>query len=197
ARDGKVTIPSRRGTAQAPSLDAAYELGRDLERARVSAGWQTAGWKLGFTNQSLWSHLGLDRPIRARIYRETLCVGPIAASELVQPRIEPEIVFGIGADLSKEADEETIAAAIEWAAAGLEVVQCHFDDWKMTPAEAVADAGVHATLAIGSRTEVGTAAGRGLATASCELGCGGVGGARGHGANVLRGPPRDLHPAAR
>src|SRR5262245_41519460 len=126
ARRDRSTIPSRRNTADALSLDAAYALGRELERSRVSAGWQPAGWKLGFTNQSLWSRLGLDSPIRARIYRETICVGGVAVSGLVQPRIEPEVVLGIGADVSQEADVDTIAAAVEWAAAGVEVVECHF-----------------------------------------------------------------------
>jgi 2-keto-4-pentenoate hydratase len=96
---GRFAIASRRGTSEAVSLDAAYELGRDLESERISAGWRPVGWKLGFTNQALWSRLGLDRPIRARIYEQTLCVGELDSSDLVQARIEPEIVFGFGADL--------------------------------------------------------------------------------------------------
>jgi len=188
ARHGRVTVPSRRGTRQAPSLDEAYELGRNLERARVSAGWLTAGWKLGFTNKALWSRLGLDSPFYARVYRETLCVGSVAASELVQPRVEPEVVLGVEADLSKEADAETIAASIEWVAAGLEVVQCHFDDWRMTPAEAVADAGLHAALAIGRRTKVDDAEVRRLSTATCSLVCDGDLVATGRGTDVLGGP---------
>ena len=77
---------------------------------------------------------------------------------------------------------------MEWAAAGLEVVQCHFDDWEMTQAEAVADAGLHVALAIGPRTEVDAATVRGLAMASCDLACDGVLGAKGRGADVLGGP---------
>jgi 2-oxo-3-hexenedioate decarboxylase len=136
----------------------------------------------------LWSRLGLGSPIRARIYRDTLCAGAVAVAEFVQPRIEPEVVLGIGADLPTEADAATIASGVEWAAAGLEVVQCHFDDWEMTPAEAVADAGLHAALAIGPRAHVDAAIARGLATASCDLICDGALVARGHGADVLGGP---------
>jgi len=134
------------------------------------------------------SRLGLDSPIRARIYRETLCAGSLAAAELVQPRIEPEVVLGIGADLAQQVDADAVAAAVEWAAAGLEVVQCHFDGWEMTAAEAVADAGLHAGLAIGPRTEVDAAAVRGLAAASCELVRDGVPVATGYGSDVLGGP---------
>lgn len=49
ARRGRFTIASRKAIPGALSIDAAYALGEDLERERVSAGWRPAGWKLGFT----------------------------------------------------------------------------------------------------------------------------------------------------
>jgi len=193
ARRGRFTITSRQGSSDALSLDAAYELGQDLNRERVSAGWHQAGWKLGFTNQALWSRLGLDSPIRARIYRETLCGGDLDSADLVQPRIEPEIVVGFRADVPQMSDPDVIAAAVEWVAAGLEVVQCHFERWTMTPAEAVADAGVHAGLAIGPPKEVDADAVRTLAAATCHLLLDGVVTATGSGAVVLGGPLNALH----
>ncbi len=193
ARLGRYAITSRRGTGNAVSLHDAYELGQALERERVSAGWRPAGWKLGFTNQALWSKLGLDRPIRARIYDETICGGDLDSAEMVQPRIEPEIVVGFGADVPQMSDPDVIAAAIEWVAAGLEVVQCHFDRWEMTPAEAVADAGVHAALAIGPRAAVKADAVRSLAAATCQLLLDGVVTGTGSGADVLGGPLDALH----
>jgi 2-oxo-3-hexenedioate decarboxylase len=193
ARQGRLTIPSRKGTTDVLSVDAAYELGRDLQRERISAGWRPAGWKLGFTNQALWSRLGLDRPIRARIYRETLCGTDLDSADLVQPRIEPEIVVGFGADVPGMSDRDAIADAVEWVAAGLEVVQCHFDAWEMTPAEAIADAGVHAALAIGPRTMVDGDAVRSLSAATCHLMRDGVLTATGSGADVLGGPLDALH----
>jgi 2-keto-4-pentenoate hydratase len=193
ARRGRFTITSRRDTPEAVSLDDAYALGQDLERERVSAGWRPAGWKLGFTNQALWSKLGLDRPIRARIYDETICSGDLDSADLVQPRIEPEIVVGFGVDVPPMADPDVIAAAVEWVAAGLEVVHCHFERWEMTPAEAVADAGVHAALAIGPRAAVKADAVRSLGAATCQLLLDGVLTATGSGADVLGGPLDALH----
>jgi len=188
AQRGRFAITSGRGTTEAITFEAAYELGRDLERERISAGWRPVGWKLGFTNQALWSRLGLDQPIRARIYEQTLCGGELDSSDLIQPRVEPEIVVGLGADLPRNASTDTIAAAIDWVAAGLEVVRCHFANWEMTPAEAVADAGVHAALVVGRPTRVDPAAARGLAGANCELFRDGILVATGCGADVLGGP---------
>jgi 2-oxo-3-hexenedioate decarboxylase len=193
----RVAADTRSHLVEAPegalSLDAAYELGRDLERERVLAGWRPAGWKLGFTNQALWGQLGLDSPIWARIYSETLCTGRLPVAQLVQPRIEPEIVLGIGADLAQGADIDAAAAAVEWAAAGLELVQAHFTGWEMSPAEAVADAGLHAALAIGPRSEIDAAALCGLAAAKCELVRDGLVVATGRGSNVVAGPLHALH----
>src|SRR5262249_60877113 len=88
-RDG-VTIPGRRTAGEPLSLDAAYELGRDLERMHVAAGWRPAGWKLGFTNQSFWSRLGFDTPLCARIYPERLFRGPVSTARRGQPARRPE-----------------------------------------------------------------------------------------------------------
>jgi 2-keto-4-pentenoate hydratase len=111
----------------------------------------------------------------------------------VQPRIEPEIVVGFKADVPQRADPGAIATAVEWVAAGLEVVQCHFEGWEMTPAEAVADAGVHAALAIGPRSEVDSEAVRSLATATGQLMCDCALAATGRGADVLGSPVDALH----
>jgi 2-keto-4-pentenoate hydratase len=63
----------------------------------------------------------------------------------------------------------------------------------MTPAEAVADAGVHAALAIGPRAEANPRAIRSLEFASCQLLLDGTLIASGIGADVLGGPLIALH----
>ncbi len=165
-----------------------YQIGDALERERLAAGWHKVGWKLGFTNQSQWAALGLDQPFRAPIYSETLIADRVDFDGLVQPRIEPEIVLGIDRDLGQGADLGVIAAAVAWVAVGLEVVHCHFAGWKMSPAEAVADAGLHAALAIGPRRKVSADEVRGLSAYECDLMCNGVPITRGRGLDVLGGP---------
>lgn len=184
ARSTGAVTPSRR----AISLLEGYELGRALERERIAGGWRRVGWKLGFTNQDLWAALGLDQPFRAPVYTETLAQDRIEADGLVQPRIEPEIVLGIGRDVPAGSSRSEIAASIQWAAAGLEVVQCHFERWEMSPAEAVADAGLHAALAIGPRLEITAAEATALSACECVLLCNGRAVATGRGTSVLGGP---------
>jgi 2-keto-4-pentenoate hydratase len=174
------------------TLVEGYEIGRGLELERIAGGWRRVGWKLGFTNQDLWEALGLDQPFRAPVYAETIAPDRIEAASLVQPRIEPEIVLGLVRDLPGGSSRGEIAAAIGWAAAGLEVVQCHFEGWKMSPAEAVADAGLHAALTIGPRLEITAAQAVGLSAYECVLLCDGRPVATGRGSNVLGGPVEAL-----
>lgn len=151
------------------SLQEGYRIAADLEARRLGVGGRRIGWKLGFTNVALWPTQGVDAPFWAPVYAETLVVGSVRADGLVQPRIEPEIVLGLKQDLRLGADLHEVAAAIEWAAPALEVVECHFESWRMTAAEAVADAGLHAALCVGPHTTMDPASALDLANCTCEF----------------------------
>lgn len=184
ARSAGATIPSQR----AITLAEGYEIGNALESERSAAGWHKVGWKLGFTNQSQWAALGLDQPFHAPVYNETVVEGRVAFDRLVQPRIEPEIVFGLDHDLKPGSTLDLIASAVGWVAVGLEIVHCHFEGWKMSPAEAIADGGLHAALAIGPRRKLTPDQVSRLSAHECELMCDGETVTHGRGSDVLGGP---------
>ena len=85
-----------------------------------------------------------------------------------------------------------IAAAVGWVAVGLEVVHCHFKDWNMSPAEAIADPGLHAALAIGPRCRLTPEQIRELSAYECDLLCDGELVTHGFGVDVLGGPLQAL-----
>jgi 2-keto-4-pentenoate hydratase len=68
---------------------------------------------------------------------------------LVQPRIEPEVVFKLAAPVEAGANTHAVLAATEWIAAGFEIVQSHFPDWKFAAADCTAAFGLHAALTVG------------------------------------------------
>ena len=86
-------------TAALPALApaAAYEAARALHRHRLSQGWKPVGRKIGFTNRTIWPRYGVYEPIWGTVYDRTFETNPAAFSlrGLVQPRIEPEICFGL------------------------------------------------------------------------------------------------------
>jgi len=184
ARSASATISSQR----AITMPEGYQIGEALAKERLSGGWHRVGWKLGFTNQSQWAKLGLDQPFHAPVYSETLVARRIDFDGLVQPRIEPEIVLGLAHDLEQGSELDAIAAAVGWVAVGLEVVHCHFAGWEMSPAEAIADAGLHAALAIGARQSLTVDEIAALPGYVCELKGHGKAVSRGYGRDVLGGP---------
>jgi 2-oxo-3-hexenedioate decarboxylase len=143
-------------TASDPSFDiaAAYAVRREIHARRLGSGWQAVGRKIGFTNRSLWPRYGVDRPMWAHIYSRTVRNAPdsratISARRFVQPRIEPEVVFGLKGTVPLTGDARSVLAAVDWIAAGFEIVQCPFPDWKFQVPDCTAAAGLHAALIVG------------------------------------------------
>ena len=142
-------------------LERGYAVGNRLrERLQSERGWRPVGRKIGFTNRATWIEFGLQTPIWAPMYRETVHHSDDGSTELsiasfVAPRIEPEVVVRLADDLPVgPLPVEDIAGRLEWIAIGLEIVDCHYADWQFTAAEAVADFGVHAALVIGPQWPV-------------------------------------------
>ena len=82
--------------------EAGYEAARALHEHRVAAGWRRVGRKIGFTNRTIWPRYGVYEPIWGTVYDRTLIRAAdnrarVRLDGLVNPRIEPEICFGLRA----------------------------------------------------------------------------------------------------
>lgn len=134
------------------SSDAGYAAARALHEHRLARGWRPVGRKIGFTNRTLWPRYGVYEPMWGTVYDRTLIDAPQAHARvplagLVNPRIEPEICFGLRA----APDPADVAAAIGWIAHSVEIVQCHHAGWKVTIADCTASNGLHGRLVVGPR----------------------------------------------
>jgi 2-oxo-3-hexenedioate decarboxylase len=111
---------------------------------------------------------------------------------LVQPRIEPEVVFKLKGPVPVTGDAATLLAAVEWMAPGFELVQSHFPDWKFKAPDCTAAFGLHGALVIGAPVAVTDANRAAIAAAlpMCQvtLRRGDSVVDRGVGANVLDSP---------
>ena len=146
-------------TASDPSFDVAagYAVLREIETRRIAGGWRPVGRKIGFTNRTIWERYGVDRPMWARIWSHTVHQATdggadFAPSGLVQPRIEPEVVFGLRSAVPVTGDARTVLEAVDWVAPGFEIVQSHFPEWKFQAADCTAAFGLHGALIVGPRT---------------------------------------------
>lgn len=195
-------------TTNMPDFDlaAAYEVLRLIERDRHVRAWEPVGRKIGFTNRTIWARYGVSQPMWARMWDRTVRfatngVASVALEPLVQPRIEPEVVFKLAAPISASETAEATLSGVEWFAAGFEIVQCHFLDWRFDLAECTAAFGLHGTLVVGPPTPVvgydPTQLADTFATFTATLSRDGSIVERGGGANVLGSPALALHHLAR
>ena len=149
ARDRRSTTPPPTRQVAGLDLDGAYRVGAALERHLRERGFRRAGWKVGFTNRTVWPRFGLSEPILGPVYEQTLTTA-VPAAELslagfCAPRIEVEVVFG--AEAGESAPDWSRPA---WMAIGFEGVDCHYG-WDLTPADSVADFALHGALVVGTR----------------------------------------------
>ncbi len=175
--------------------EQAYEAARALHRHRLQAGWKPVGRKIGFTNRTIWQRYGVYEPIWGTVYDRSFAEAKEAFARvslrgLVQPRIEPEICFGLKASPAVTRDPERLLEAIDWVAHSVEIVHCYHPDWKVKLADCCAANGLHGRLVLGPKLKVSALPG--LAAALPKVGVVLKKGERvvdrGVGANVLDSP---------
>jgi 2-oxo-3-hexenedioate decarboxylase len=205
--DGGTSWPVGHGVAADGDLDHAYETALAVRRLREARGERVAGIKIGWTNRANWSRQGVAAPMWSTLYdTSTDHCGDACAIDLprtTQPKLEPEIVFGLRAAPAAGATREQVFACLEWLAPGFEIVQSHLPDWRYTPAQTIADGGVHARLVVGRRVPVrelardGAALDALLARTRVRVSEGARAKGEGTGAIVLDGPLNALHQVLR
>src|SRR5437764_9611741 len=145
-------------SARYPGLttEAGYSAALALHRHRLALGWKPLGRKIGFTNRTIWPRYGVYEPIWGMVYDRTAIfaqdhAATLALDGLVQPRIEPEICFGLKSAPRAGCSPGELLGHIEWIAHSIEIVQCHHPAWKLKLADACASNGLHGRLAVGRR----------------------------------------------
>lgn len=177
------------------TLAQAYRVPPLLRASFEARGEKITGRKIGFTNREMWAVYGVQSPVWGYATDRTtheLAHRPIISLEdFVEPRIEPEIMFGLKAAPLPDMNEAALLDCIEWVCLGYEMVQSIFPNWRFAAADTVAANGVHGALLIGARHAIAprkAAWSRELASFTVELYCDGKPSQRGGGALVLDSP---------
>ncbi|HEX5738252.1 MAG TPA: fumarylacetoacetate hydrolase family protein [Hydrogenophaga sp.] len=184
------------------SLDTAYARALEVRQLRIARGEQPKGYKVGFTNRTIWPRYNVFAPIWGSVWSSTLTLceaeAQVSLAHTCQPRLEPEVVFGMRTTPAAHAALDDLFQAIDWVAPGFEVVQSHLPEWKFEAADTVADGGLHAHLLVGQRMPVHELAGSAteldalLATSRVILEKNHQPVEEGQGSNVLDSPLRAL-----
>jgi hypothetical protein len=119
-------------------LEGAYRVTAAVRAAREARGEHPVGRKIGFTNRTIWAEYNVDAPIWGYVYDRTVQdLGgealEVSLTAFAEPRIEPEIVFGLAASPTPGMDERALIRCIDWIAHGFEIVQSIFPDGRSGP----------------------------------------------------------------
>jgi 2-oxo-3-hexenedioate decarboxylase len=164
AWDSGGSLPPFTDALPAFDVATAYDVLHDIEQRRVARGWRPVGRKIGFTNRTIWPRYDVYLPMWAHVWRETVVDAPDGRATLslvpaAEPRIEPEVVFGLAGAVPPDGDALAALSAVAWIAPGFEIVQSHFPGWRFRAPDCTAAFGLHRALVIGPRVPV-TAANR-------------------------------------
>ena len=195
ALEGTRQIPPFSYRPDGLNVDAAYRVTPLVRQMYEADGAKAVGRKIGFTNRTIWAQYGVYAPIWGYVFdrsvRDLAEVKTLSLAPFSEPRIEPEIMFGLKAAPSPDMDETALLSCIEWLAPGFEIVQSIFPGWKFAAADTIAANGVHGALLIGPRQPFAPRAAewqRTLSAFEIDLSCDGRLIDRGQAANVLGGP---------
>lgn len=181
------------------SVDDAYRVTPLVRQLYEAGGAKVVGRKIGFTNRTIGAEYGVYAPIWGyvldRSVHDLASVTHLRLAPFSEPRIEPEIIFGLAAAPSAQMDDTVLASCIAWMALGFEIVQSIYPAWKFSPADTIVANGLHGALLIGPRNPFTPRAAewqRTLSAFEIDLYCDGRYIDRGHAKNVLDCPLQAL-----
>ncbi len=125
----------------------------NLQR-RLEAGRRVVGYKIGSTNNAVRIAMGLPAPTYGYLLDNTIVPsgGTIHMDELIDPRIECEICFRMGADLKgEELTISDVLDATDSVSASFEICDSRIKDWKCPYPDWYADNGFAARVVLPGR----------------------------------------------
>lgn len=123
-------------------IAAAYAVQERGTQARIEAGAEVIGRKIGLTSEAVQQQLGVDQPDFGVLFDDMAHTDGdvVAAGAVLQPRAEAELAFVLKEDLvDGPLDLDQIRGAIEYAVAAIEICGSRIADWDISFADTVAD----------------------------------------------------------
>ena len=122
-------------------LDDGYEV-QKIVHARGPGGRRRVGRKIGLTSPAVQRQMQVDTPDFGVLFAD-MAYGdsqPIPFGDLLQPRVEAEVAFVLGADLPEgDVTAPEVIRAIEFVLPAIEVVDSRIADWDISIFDTVAD----------------------------------------------------------
>ena len=136
----RIPIPPLTATYPAITADEAYAVQLENVNRRVGGGEIITGKKIGLTSLGIQQQLGVNEPDYGHLLNSMACKYDVPADELLQPRIEAEIAFVLGTDITGGlVTADDVRKATAYLVAAFEIVDSRITDWKVRLADTIAD----------------------------------------------------------
>lgn len=131
----------------------AYDIQLRQIASKRADGAKVVGKKIGLTSKALQEQLGISTPDYGHLmdYFPIPDGGEVPRSELIQPRVEPEIAFVLDKPLRGPGiNIAQVLAATRYVTPAFEIIDSRIKDWKIKFEDTVADNGSSARYVLGS-----------------------------------------------
>ena len=130
-------------------LETAYAIQFALLSRRIDDGERQVGWKIGYTSVAMREQMGIDKPNFGPLTDKMLArSGDDLPVGVVHPKVEPEVLVVIGAEITPGMDLDAIRAACREVRTALEVVDPVWEAYRFRVEDNTADgsSAAHAVL---------------------------------------------------
>lgn len=168
--DGQADGPPLTDTWATLDLETAYRIQDESLRLRLARGETLIGVKLGLTSRAKQLRMNVSSPLTAWLTDAmVLPAGEQAPLErLIHPRVEPEIAFVLGRDLTGPGvTAATALHAVDLVMGAIEIIDSRYTDFRFTLPDVVADNASSGAFVTGSVAR--PAVGIDLALEPCTL----------------------------
>jgi len=134
--------------------DDAYAIQHEIKRRKMARGCKIVGLKAGLTSHAKMKQMGVDTPVFGFLadYFSVPEGGVVKLSELIHPKVEPEIAFvtktvlkGPGCHIG------TVLAATDFVMPAIEIIDSRYRDFKFDLKSVVADNCSSSRFVVGGR----------------------------------------------
>ncbi|MEV0001748.1 fumarylacetoacetate hydrolase family protein [Micromonospora sp. NPDC050980] len=151
---GQPVAPLRGDLLPVGDVDAAYQVQRAQVAAWEAAGRRRVGAKIGLTSRAVQAAFGVHQPDFGVLYADMAVPDgdEIDLGRLVQPRVEAEVAFVLGADLPfAQPTVVDVIRATDHVLPAIEVVDSRIADWDISIVDTVADNASSGLFVLGDR----------------------------------------------
>lgn len=134
------------------TVEDAYEIQRINIDRRVQAGAAIRGHKVGLSSRAMQEMMGVREPDYGHLLDEMFVFesDSVAVDELIQPRVEIEVAFVLGASLpTRGCNVADVIRATEFVLPAIEIIDSRIADWQIGIVDTIADNASSARVVLG------------------------------------------------